>query len=87
MTVCYIFVKNMWYAKQKQLGAVKKNAAKLSRIISITGKIKNWYQIAANKIRRLTISYDFIKTAGFNKDWYQLAAQWIIAGLGNAVCN
>ena len=35
------------YAKQKQLGAVKKGAAKLSRIISITGKIKNWYQVAA----------------------------------------
>ena len=30
---------------------------------------------------------DFIKTAGYNKDWYQLAAKWIIAGLGNAVCN
>ena len=28
MTVCYIFVKNMLYAKQKQLGAVKKGAAK-----------------------------------------------------------
>ena len=37
----------MWYAKQKQLGAVKKDAAKLSRIINMSNKYKNWYHVAA----------------------------------------
>ena len=44
--VSYIFVKNMWYAKQNQLGVIK-TCCQVSKIISLTGKIKNWYQVAA----------------------------------------
>ena len=76
------FCKNMWFAKQKQLGAVKR--ALPSNVESL---VRTKTDIKLCQVDQKINHNKCIKTAGKNKDWYQLAAKWIIAGLSNAVCN
>ena len=72
----YYIVKNMWYAKQKQL-VTKKRAlpSKLSRI----NASYNWIWLVRKRTdiklqpsRLEYCYYQYIKATGKNKDWYQV---------------